>query len=150
MKIDSTYDSYKYHDNFVHGIKFLVENFLSEIIFDIDHIVGWPVDGCEADSKSIFQVAKCDLRFGIVTDLKVNIDWGQIGYTTAVVGPIIHKIERREVATILRVPGYYHWNVIMADGRSNVSFGASSITLEMKSEPIDLDRQYLNDSERNS
>lgn len=74
----------------------------------------------------------------------MNIDWGQSGYTTAVAGTIINKIERHEVATTLRVLEYYHWNVVMADGRSNVSFGASSMTLDMKGEPVDVERQYLN------
>lgn len=149
MDSDNQYDSHAYHDNTVHGIRFLVEDFLSEVVFDIDHIVRWPVHACEADEKSVFKVAKGNLRFSDVTDLNVNIDWGKSGYTTAVSGTSIDKIERRTVATTLRLPAYYHWDVLMTDGRSTVSFGASGMSFEIKGESIDVERQYLNGSERN-
>lgn len=148
MNNDSDYDCHKYHDNVVHGIRFLVEEFVSEIVLDIDYIVLWPVEACDEVNKPIFRVARCDLRFTDVTDLKVDVDWGESGYTTAVAGTSIDRIDRHLVATTLRVPAYYHWNVVMNDGRSRVSFGASSMLPEIKGESIEVPRQYLNDSER--
>lgn len=75
MEIDSSYDSFAYHDNLVHGIRFIVEGFRSEVVFDIDHIVSWPLD-CDPGGESVFKVAKCDLCFTDVTDFESNYRLG--------------------------------------------------------------------------
>jgi hypothetical protein len=69
------YDVYQFHDNLLHGISFLVENFQSELRLDIDHILQWPNCPSEADETLHFTVSKALLTFFDVTDLSVCVNW---------------------------------------------------------------------------
>ncbi len=143
-----SFDKYHFHDNFIHGVSFVVENFQSELRFDIDHILDWPNCADKNNNGSDFTLSKGLLRFCDVTDLLINIEWGRSGYTTAVSGMSIDHIEREEVSTTLRFPSYYKWDIVLTDGRSLISFGASSMFLDLMGSPILVDRQFLMEAER--
>ncbi len=152
LKIMTTqlFDSYQFHDNFLHGISFLVEDFRSEFLMDIDHILQWPKCPNEIENEQFFIVSKALLRFNDVTDLSININWGESGYTTAVSGVCIDAIERTNIPTTLRFSNYYKWKVILNDSSSFISFGASSFALELIGNAIQTPRQFLLDAERNT
>lgn len=146
MSTDNTYDAYCFHDNLIHGFKFTAEDFVSDLIVDIDHILEWP--DCGGEGEAQFRVVAGDLRFTDVTDLKVEIIWPTSGYTTAVTALQIDRVERREVVTTMRFPNYFSWEIVMTDGRSKVSFGASAVSFYAKGSSLEVDRQYLTDAQR--
>lgn len=142
------FDPFQFHDNLVHGISFHVADFICELILDIDYIVSWPdCDSAEAELPH-FSVAEGSLKFSYVTDLVVHIDWGTEGYAAGTSGISINEITRETVVTALHVPTYYQWYVRMTDQQSVISFGASSLSLELRGKPLTIDRQFLVDNER--
>lgn len=147
MKAEN-FDPFMFHDNLVHGIAVCVEGFKSELRLDLDYIISWPTCVPEDPDVGDFSVVKGLLTFQDVTDLNVTIDWGSTGYTTAVSGPYIDVIQRNEIAPALRLPEYFTWKIIFSDGRSSISFGASSISLQTFGDPIKVGRQYLTEQER--
>jgi hypothetical protein len=147
--ISQPFDAYQFHDNLVHGLSFLVENFRSELHLDLDYILQWPNCLDASNKGQLFAVSKSLLKFYDVTDLSVNIDWGDSGYTTAVSGICIDMVERVSIPTTLRFPDYYKWEITMSDGRSLISFGSSSMTFELIGNTLSVPRQFLLDGERN-
>ena len=143
------YDVYQFHDSLLHGISFFVEDFQSELRLDIDHILQWPNCPSEADETLLFTVSKALLTFFDVTDLSINIDWGESGYTTAVSGVYIDMIERVSIPTSLRLPAYYKWNIVFDDNHSFISFGSSSMAFELIGSGLTVPRQFLLAAERN-
>lgn len=144
-----SFDTYQFHDNLLHGVSFLVENFRSELHLDIDHILQWPNCQHETNDTQLFTVSRGLLRFFDVTDLSITIDSGDSGYTTAVSGVCIDVIERESISTTLRLPTYYKWKVIMSDGVSVISFGSSSMSVELIGPALSVPRQFLMEDERN-
>lgn len=146
MKDLYTHDPDLFHDNMIRGLKFCVEDFVSDFILDVDHIIEWP-DCSESDVLS-FKVVPGSLRFENVTDLMVQIIWPTSGYSSSVTGVQIDKIARLSVSTPMRFPNYYSWEISMTDGRSKISFGASASLFTPSGDPQIVNRQYLNDRER--
>lgn len=142
------FDSFQFHDNLVHGISFHVADFVCELILDIDHIVSWPDCDSAETELPCFSVAEASLKFSYVTDLVVHIDWGTKGYAAGTSGISINEITRETVITALHVPIYYQWYIRMTDEQSLISFGASSLSLELKGKPLTTNRQFLLDNER--
>lgn len=145
-----THDQYRFHDNKIHGLKFAVEGFKSELHFDIDHILDWPSCADGNAQSLLFSIAKGVLKFADVTDLLIHIDWGNSAYTTSVSGMYIDRVQMEPVKTTLRLPAYYACKLVMNDARSTISFGSSAMFFELLGTPIMVDRQFLTESERNS
>lgn len=143
------FDPHIFHDNLVHGISISVEGFSSELRLDLDHIVDWPTCVSTDAHGSEFTVIRGAAIFHDVTDLCVNIDWGDSGYTTAVSGPYIDVVQRVEIFPAIRLPNYFQWKIIFTDGRSSINLGASSMEFITQGMPVTLDRHYLTHSERN-
>lgn len=141
-------DKYQFHDNLIHGISFVIEDFQSELHIDIDYITHWPsCPGMEGED-AIFIISKAVLIFCNVTDLAINIDRGKSGYTTSVSGICIDRIDHEKIDTTLRFDAYYKWEIVMSDGRSKFLFGASDMFLKLIGSPLSVNRQYLAESER--
>lgn len=139
------FDSYAFHDNLLHGISFLVEDFTAELFLEIDHILKWPT--C-ADEKIVFEVSKARLRFCDISDLSINMEWPKKGSENAMSRIFIDKVTRHEVCVALNLPSYYEWRIWMSDGHSSISFGASTMVVELTKPPLSVDRQYLMSYER--
>lgn len=148
--INQDYDPFQFHDNSINGIIFppYDENARSELHLDIDHILDWvycsPIEG-----ESIFSVSKGLLKFHNVTDLIININWGDSKYTSSASREMIVEIQREKVSTTLGYPEYYKWTIVTNSDDYVISFGASSMSLELIGQPIEVNRQYLLSSERN-
>lgn len=140
------FDIYKFHDNSIHGILFLIENFTAELQLDIDHILQWP--RC-SDNEAVFDVSKALVRFCDVSDLSINFEWSKKGPETAISRIYIDKIIREEISTTLRLPAYYKWRIEMSDEQSVISFGASAMIVELAKSSIVVNRPYLMAGERN-
>lgn len=139
------FDSCDLHDSLVHGVSFLTEGFIAELHLDIDYILQWPT--C-VDESPVFEVSKALVRFCDVSDLSIDIEWPKKGPETALSRIFIDKVIRHEVSTTLRLPAYYKWRILMSDGRSSISFGASDMIIELVGSPATTNRQYLMSYER--
>lgn len=145
MTYSDQFDSYAFHDNLVHGISFLAEDFTAELHLDIDHILRWPT--CE-DEETLFEVTKALLRFCDISDLSINMEWPKKGPEVAMSRIFIDKITRHEISVNLNLSAYYEWCIWMSDGHSSISFGASAMVVELTNTQISIDRQYLMSHER--
>lgn len=149
MQTDS-FDPFKFHDNLLHGISTTVQGATSELRLDLDFIAEWPNCVLGNSDRPLFMVAKGLVTFHDVTDLHVKIEWGDSGYTTAVSGPHIDVVERKEIVPTLRLPKYFQWSIIFTDERSSITFGASAMSFVTKGRATKVDRQYLTDEERSA
>ena len=146
--MSENYDEYAFHDNRIHGVSFVAENFRSEIHLDIDCILGWPDCESALEVPPRFKVSKAVLSFFHVTDFEMNIDWGASGFTSAVSGIYIDRLTRQEAITSLRLPTYYLWSIVFTDDKSRFSLGASACQLKLIGDPIVVERQHLLSAER--
>lgn len=138
------YPDFDVHDNIVHGIRMISENFTSELVVDIDHILEWPE--CREGGK--FKVCVACLKFHDVTDLTVRIEWGDSGYTVAVSDMMINEVVFDKTESTLRFESYYSVTVRMSDGNSFFHFGSSGVSLEILSDSMFTSNQYLTSAER--
>lgn len=146
-------DNYQFHDNLIRGIVFAsnMNEFSSDIHFDIDHILEW-VRCSTIENDSIFSVTRALLKFHEVTDLNINISWGNSHYreySGDSVGVYILDIKKEKVDSPLGTPEYYKWTIITSNDDYLITFGAASMSLELLGEPKQVNRQYLLNSERN-
>jgi hypothetical protein len=135
-----------FHDNRIHGFRFISDELRSEIEFDIDHIIKWP--DCLSTGEEIFEVAKAILRFNIVTDINISIKTGNGKYSSTPGDVFIERIERFTVVSPIRLPEYYLWIFRTNHEGVVVEFGAAGFSLEISDTRLKVPRQYLTYSER--
>jgi len=143
-----SFDENCFHDNLIHGISFVTENFRSDLCLDIDYIIQWPQCIGAEDDEPLFIVSKALLSFHDLTDLKVNMDWGASGFSTSVTGFFIERIDQEKIDTPLLFENYYKWDIVICDHRSKLSFGASGMSLDLIGGAMSVNRQYLTENER--
>lgn len=142
------FESLSWHDDTLYGLRFEIGDSLqgdwrAEVVLDIDHIVEWVRD--EAGGMR-FRVAPADLVFHGVTDLKIDIDWGDSGDRTALHEAVIFEITR---APVPDQPGYpprehYRWRIALAWPQGGgIGFGALGFTQTLRAEARLLDQQRL-------
>ncbi|NNF29060.1 MAG: hypothetical protein HKN73_17685 [Gemmatimonadetes bacterium] len=146
------YDSYRFHDNQIHGIAFRAADpdlgdWTSDLILDIDHVLEWVRDG----DRIQFRVQPATLTFHGVTDLRLRLDGTVDGHSIGVALPWILEIERDHPLEPPRDPGRpaYAWRIVLAstpDGE--ISFGSWGYTLELRGEPVLQDEQGLTFAQR--
>lgn len=134
------------HDCRIHGISTLVEDWHSQFRVDLDVVVQAP---CVENGEK-FHVAPALLTFHHVTDLSIRIEWGESGYQQACDGPYIERIVKSPVQTKMSFDVYYRWDILLTDGRSRISLGATSAEVQLTGEPVAVDRYYLKEGERAS
>jgi probable F420-dependent oxidoreductase len=141
-----------WHDNEIYGIEFRVgdaekDDWTSDLALDIDYIVDWIRKG---DAMQ-FSIAPATLVFHGVTDLRLEIDGGQVGQQVSLLLPSIAAIERERIVdqrVFLDRP-YYRW-CIRLNGSPNgeLAFGAVGFTQTLRREPVLCEQQRLGRSLR--
>jgi hypothetical protein len=140
------FDRLSWHDNPIYS--FAIDNdvtqWKSDLILDIDHIVEWL---CGVGRKAQFRIAAATLKFHHVTDLRVNVDWGNSRMQVAVSEMILDHIERHQVEEqlICLDRPYYLWTLRLNHPRpgGEITFGASGFTQVLRQEPLVSDEQRL-------
>jgi hypothetical protein len=117
------------------------EDWTADIVVDIDFIVEWVWD---AECGAQFRVAPATLVFHGVTDLKVNVDWGNSGFQLALHEVSIGQIDRDRIKNqkVFLDRPYYKWTIRLnwpQDGE--IVFGGVGFTQTLRSEPILMDKQ---------
>lgn len=141
------------HDNPVYGLYFSVgdvdlEDWTSDLVLDIDYIVEWI---CGARGGAHFLISPATLKFHDVTDLKIDIDWGEIGHRAYVHEVTIDSLTReRVVVQGINLPyPYYRWRIDANWPRGGeITFGAKDFTLILRAEPVDCDQQRISPAQR--
>ncbi|MHC4441441.1 MAG: hypothetical protein ACYTF1_04220 [Planctomycetota bacterium] len=146
---DADFEKMSWHDNCIHGFHFYSEEWTSDLILDIDYIVEWV---CGVDKICKFWISPATLTFHDVTDLKINVDWGDSGMQTILHEMYIYDIQREKVKDqkICLDQNYYRWTIqidvpMSGDG---ITFGATGFTQILRDEPILADDQFLPPSKR--
>lgn len=137
-----TFDSSSWHDNYVHSLRFVEgAGGVGELHLELDHILEW-LDGDE--TSFLFKVAPARLRFFGVSNLRLQLDYGQ---SSAAMGPFqIDGIERRLErrlnydATI--------WTICATFPAGEFEFEAVGYAQDLTGEPKFVKRQWLTPSER--
>ena len=150
---DETFDGLLWHDNYVYGLAVSLGDiergdWRSDLVLDIDHIVEWV---CEAETRPRFRVAPATLTFHDVTDLRIDLDWGDSGGRVAVSEASIHVIDRSSVVDqkICFDRPYYRWRIDMnVPFGGKIAFGATGFTQLLHAEPLLIDEQKLTPSQR--
>jgi len=144
----------QFHDNLIHGVSFAsdVGDFSSDIHFDIDHILEWLCCSKNMD-ESMFSVSRALLKFHDVSDLILDLSWGETQYSKFTgfrSGVFILDVKKENVESLLAKDdgSYYKWQILTNNKNSIIQFGASSMSLELIGTPKIVNRQYLINSER--
>ena len=148
-----TFEQTSWHDDTLHGLSVFTgdidrDDWRSELILDIDHIVEWVKSN---DGDIAFDVAPATLTFHGVTDLAIALKWPVTNFQTSNMHAHIDRIERSRIAdqkVHLDRP-YCGWEIVFNTPRDGVSsFGAWGYTLEFRSEPIRQSGQVLISADR--
>lgn len=142
---EADFENISWHDNAVYG--FYIdrdEEWKSDLVFDIDFITDWL---CGTDKTCQFMIAPATLRFHDVSDLKINIDFGDTNFRTILNELSIDGIERERVLEdqLQLDRPYFRWSMHarLPCGEGKIVFGASGFTQILRQEPILCDNQKL-------
>ena len=150
---EADFERLSWHDNYIRAIDIRVgdpdvSDWTADLVFDLDFILEWV---CGRDGRAQFRVAPARLVFLGVTDLRINIDWGDSGFQTMLHEASIDRIERRLVdhqKVFLDRP-YYSWRIALNWPKGGaVQFGAVGFTQTLRAEPVLIDQQRLSSLER--
>ncbi len=138
---DVDFERLSWHDNHIYGIHLSLgdaarDDWRSDLVFDIDHIVEWL---CGVDKRVQFRVAPATLAFHHVTDLDIDIDWGDSGYQTAIHEASIDGVTRDQVSDqkICLDRPCYRWRIETNWPNGGViAFGASGFTQKLRAAPV--------------
>ncbi|NNE84896.1 MAG: hypothetical protein HKN28_13110 [Alphaproteobacteria bacterium] len=142
------FDDMSWHDNIIYGLQFdmgdaFQGDWRHELSFDIDYIADW-VKGGERGVQ--FMVAPATLTFHDVTDLRIDVDFGESNSRNAINDLSIAGITRTLVDDKQRFPDddYFRWRIeLNLPEGSEITFGARGFTQTLRAEPILLDEQRL-------
>jgi len=150
---DADFDDVSWHDCHVWGVSIGAGDpdtgdWTSDLTLDLDFIVEWI---CGVDKTFQFRVAPATLTFHGVTDLRIDVEWGN-GALQAAIHPIsIDRIERERVEeqkVFLDRP-YYRWRIQCNwPAGGELVFGAVGFTQGLRAEPVLSVRQHLTRHER--
>ena len=150
------FDTLSWHDCSIWGIELRpgdpdVGDWTSDLAFDIDFIVEWVCASPVPDGIVQFRVAPATLVFHGASDLKIDIDWGQLGAQVALQPASVAEIERAPIENqrIYLDRSYYRWRIALnSPQRGEITFGAVGFTQTLRAEPILSERQALTRAER--
>jgi hypothetical protein len=152
---DSDFERLSWHDNLVYGLRFDIGDsfqgdWRSDLVLDIDHIVEWVR---EPEGGLRFRVAPASLTFHDASDLRIAVDFGDSGGTTALGEPSIDGIARDPLPRPEGYPefAYFRWRIAFNWPQGGeIVFGASGFTQTLRAAPRLLDAQRLPAGERGS
>jgi hypothetical protein len=136
---DPDFEKLSWHDCRIWGLEFRTD----DLVLDIDFILGWI---CDTEGGAQFRVAPATLVFHGVTDLKVNIDWGNSGFQVALYEVSIDRIDREPVSDqkVFLDRSYYKWSIRLNWPRDGeIVFGAVGFSQTLRSEPVLTNKQSL-------
>ena len=142
-QVNDDFANFSWHDNYIYSLHFAIQGWNAGLVLDIDHIVEW-IRGVDGGAQ--FRVAPATLTFHNVTDLKLNIDWGDSGFQVALHEISIHQITRERITNqkICLDRPYYRWSIETNFPRpGSITFGADNFTQILRAEPITQDEQKL-------
>lgn len=121
-----------------------------DLVLDIDHIVAWEPG---EDDRPYFRVAPATLTFHSMTDLRIDIDFGDSGLQASSgeiwIGHITRTPQLKEEQKICLDRPYYFWRIeIVAPSASEITFGASGFTQALRAEPVLQAEQKLPPADR--
>src|SRR5262245_6916041 len=126
---EADFDQLSWHDNSIYGLALRTENWKSDLLLDIDYITEWL---CGVDQRVRFLIAPATLTFHNVTDLRLDVDWGDSHFQVALIEPSIHAITRERVAhqLIHLDRPYYEWTIQLNLPKPGgfIRFGATGFT----------------------
>jgi len=128
-----------WHDNTLHGISFVDENFANDLVLDIDYIEQW----LDEAGHYRFKVAPAKLVFHEVSQLKVSLmsDGPQTMFAYLAT---INGIGREQIGE-----NRYKWVVDLLGCKENsITFEASGFTQETYREAIISTSQHLTVDQR--
>ncbi|NKB49809.1 MAG: hypothetical protein GKS02_10680 [Alphaproteobacteria bacterium] len=142
------FDDMSWHDVIVYGLQFDVGDasqgdWRSDLVFDIDYIAEW-VSGGERGAR--FRVAPATLTFHEVSDLRIDVDFGDSGVSTMMNELSIANISRTLVDDQKRFPDrdYYRWRIELNWPQGGeITFGGRGFTQTLRADPVLLDEQRL-------
>ena len=142
------FDGFSWHDNIIYGLRFDVGDasqgdWRHDLSFDIDYIVDWVKGGARGVR---FKVAPATLTFHEVTDLRIDVDFGESDSRTAIAEMSIAVISRLPVDDKARFPDqdYYRWRIELNWPQGGeIAFGARGFTQTPRADPLLLDEQRL-------
>jgi hypothetical protein len=145
---EADFERLSWHDNHIYGLHLQVGDiergdWRSELVLDIDHIVAWVKGGVRGVQ---FRVAPATLTFHHVTDLRLDLDWGDSGFQVNINEASIEGITRAQVPDqkICLDRPYYRWVIATNLPRGGkIVFGASGFTQSLRAEPVLQDEQKL-------
>lgn len=131
------FDDLSWHDDTLHGLSMFTgdianDDWRSELVLDIDHIVKWIRTG---DGRFVFDVAAATLTFHNATDLRLDLNWAPSGVQTALSPAHIDRIERQRIADqkICLDRPYYRWQIFCNWPQGGtIGFGATDYTLTLR------------------
>lgn len=126
-----------WHDCRIRGFKFDAGNperndWTSDLALDIDFITEWI---CRKDRAPISRVAPASLVFHGVTDLKIDLNFGDSQHRVSLSGVSIDRIERKRVKNqkVFLDRPYFRWTILLnTPPEGQVSFGAVGFTQLIK------------------
>ena len=135
------FDSITWHDNVLHAISFVDEDFKNDLILDIDYIIEWLNQDCGCSYE--FRVAPAHLVFHEVSNLKINFSKGPQLMMFSYLADI-NAISREPMGE-----NRYRWEIHLLGGEGNlISFEASGFTQQTYKEPIVTTLQHLTSEQR--
>lgn len=145
---ESDFDRLSWHDCHIWAFELRagdadVGDWTHDLVLDIDFIVEWL---CGVGGGGQFRVAPATLVFHGVTDLRINIDWGDSGFRTALHVLSIDRIEREVIRNqkVYLDRSYYSWRILLNWPQSGViTFGAFGFTQTLCAEAVLTDQQKL-------
>jgi hypothetical protein len=152
---EADFDRLSWHDNAIYGFQWHPGDpesgdWRSDFILDIDYIVEWV---SVRDGRFRFRVAPANLVFHGVTDLCLDIDWGDSHFRTSVYVLSIAEVRRERVSDqkIFLDRPYFSWRMVLNSPQGGeVRFGAVGFTQTLRADPVLTDEQQLKPAERSA
>jgi len=131
------FNPYAWHDDVIHALVTHLQQriWLSEVLFDIDHIVEWVRS---VEGKVQFKVAPATLKFHDAGDLCISIDCGDSGGRTALHDLVIDHISRSAIDNqdVRLDRPFYRWRIELNWPKGGfISFASSGFTQTLRAEP---------------
>lgn len=140
MKLDTEhFEMLTWHDNTLHSISLVDENFNNDLILDIDYIMEWK----NVDGVYQFLIAPAHLIFHEVSALRINLVQDEMQTMFSYLSTI-NSISREALDR-----GRYRWVIhLLGIEHSSISFDSSGFTLNSYKEPIISAIQHLTTKQR--
>ncbi len=139
-----------FHDDSIYAFRLISpepdrDDWRSELILDIDHILEWMKGG---DGRFRFRLVQADLCFVNVSDLKITF-----GYPDTSITPLpIDRIVRSPEAVITRQNDYqeFQWEIVLNDQMNGtLKFRSTGFRLQETGDRIVSDQQQIPQHLRN-